>query len=635
MRKFIEFQQTPSVGRWDVQGEVNCYARLDRDRPGSNSQIQASESRSSQDVLEAPAIHCLTWLRFEFVSRASQNATKFIARLIAAKILFFCILLISGAHPVQAGTVLTVEAKILFWANNYPGAFNLSYFDTPQEAFANLLSERAARPPDGFFYLASSLHQCPEYVFPGYLTNVNGQNVQWCAEYLSNNGITVDKDKSAIGWVARCPVEAPFGAYVIGRENGGVIVKYLCDIPLAQKVGDQCAKVGNPAAVTNGSKSQIENDYFSATGLSFTRNYLTTSDPAMARFTTNTQAAFIDSSAQSATSPAQSTCFQGRYIANPDNTNLTERITKSQCFPHSNREKQEYYLLKPDGLFTSFLGDPSAPTKPANINESAIQLTDAQGIKTWKITREDDSKEIYSAGGLLQSKTTRSGQITTFTYSDAATPISIAPRPNLMLSQTDPFGHTLQWRYRADGLISKMIDPASGEFDYAYDANFNLTSVTYPPESSGARKTKIYHYEDVTNIKLLTGITDENNKRFSTYSYDTSGRVKETKHFAMPTLEVNKYQLSYAGGQTTVIDPLNTSRIYTYTNILNYDAVTGISQPCSTPGCTGNSTQSSIYNTNGNLASRTDFNNNKMCYTYDLTRNLETARIEGLTVRAD
>ena len=36
------------------------------------------------------------------------------------------------------------------------------------------------------------------------------------------------------------------------------------------------------------------------------------------------------------------------------------------------------------------------------------------------------------------------------------------------------------------------------------------------------------------------------------------------------------------------------------------------------------------YDAIGNVTSRTDFNNKKMCYAYDTSRNLETARAEGI-----
>ncbi len=40
------------------------------------------------------------------------------------------------------------------------------------------------------------------------------------------------------------------------------------------------------------------------------------------------------------------------------------------------------------------------------------------------------------------------------------------------------------------------------------------------------------------------------------------------------------------------------------------------------------------YDTNVNVTSRIDFNNNKVCYAYDLSRNLETKRVEGIAAAA-
>lgn len=51
-------------------------------------------------------------------------------------------------------------------------------------------------------------------------------------------------------------------------------------------------------------------------------------------------------------------------------------------------------------------------------------------------------------------------------------------------------------------------------------------------------------------------------------------------------------------------------------------------------GC-GASASASTYDANGNISSKADFNGNKTCYAYDLSRNLETARVEGLSSSAD
>ena len=53
---------------------------------------------------------------------------------------------------------------------------------------------------------------------------------------------------------------------------------------------------------------------------------------------------------------------------------------------------------------------------------------------------------------------------------------------------------------------------------------------------------------------------------------------------------------------------------------------TAVSTPCT--AC-GNVTAATTYDTNGNVASRTDFNGHVTQYTYDLTRNLETSRVEA------
>ena len=84
-----------------------------------------------------------------------------------------------------------------------------------------------------------------------------------------------------------------------------------------------------------------------------------------------------------------------------------------------------------------------------------------------------------------------------------------------------------------------------------------------------------------------------------------------------------------ADGSTTVTDALNTARTYNFQTILGVVKSTGQSQPGGS-GC-GASASALSYDANGNVASRTDFNGNRTDYTYDLTRNLETSRTEGLT----
>jgi YD repeat-containing protein len=166
-----------------------------------------------------------------------------------------------------------------------------------------------------------------------------------------------------------------------------------------------------------------------------------------------------------------------------------------------------------------------------------------------------------------------------------------------------------------------MTDPAGGLYRYAYDANNNLASVTYPDGTS-----KTYHYENSAFPHALTGVTDENGNRYATYTYDAQGRGISTEHAG----GAEQTSLAYnTDGSTTVTDALGTARTYQFQTILGVVKPKGQSQPGGS-GC-GASALALSYDANGNVASRTDFNGNLTTYTYDLTRNLETSRTEGLT----
>jgi YD repeat-containing protein len=156
-------------------------------------------------------------------------------------------------------------------------------------------------------------------------------------------------------------------------------------------------------------------------------------------------------------------------------------------------------------------------------------------------------------------------------------------------------------------------------------------SVTYP---DGRQRLYSYNEPGLTGgadlPNALTGITDENGARFATYAYDQYGRTIETVHDAGGS-NANRYRLQYdiSGAQTTVIDPAGTTRTYGFDTVLGVVQNTGVTQ--SSASGSGLAANSTVYDPGGNVASRTDFNGNRTNYEYDLTRNLETRRVEGLT----
>jgi RHS repeat-associated protein len=99
---------------------------------------------------------------------------------------------------------------------------------------------------------------------------------------------------------------------------------------------------------------------------------------------------------------------------------------------------------------------------------------------------------------------------------------------------TDAQGRVLRFEY-ADNLLQRIVLPDGNAVDYDYDANLNLTAVTYP---GGAIKQ--YHYNepglagDVDQRHHLTGITSEDGQRFASFGYDARGRVTSSRVLGAP-----------------------------------------------------------------------------------------------------
>ncbi len=277
----------------------------------------------------------------------------------------------------------------------------------------------------------------------------------------------------------------------------------------------------------------------------------------------------------------------------------------------------------------------------ADVADKLERLTDGSGNHTgWRYTvAATEDIELFDALGQLLSITSQTGIAQTLVYSDgtAAAPTggvifgTATPLPaGLVLTVTDSFGKQLGFNYDALSRMVRMIDPAGGTYQYTYDATNNLSSVTSPDN-----KTRAYIYNEPVNTanfsqpNALTGIVDENNIRQATFKYNNSRRAESTEYVG----NANKYTSTTTGPyfNATVVDPLSTTSTYEYVRVLGVVKTSKITQPCGTVGCTGTVSSIMSYDANGNMSSRTDFNNNRTNYLFDLTRNLEISRTEGLT----
>jgi YD repeat-containing protein len=308
---------------------------------------------------------------------------------------------------------------------------------------------------------------------------------------------------------------------------------------------------------------------------------------------------------------------------------------------------------RPDGRELEFRAPVSGDlfVADADVTDKLERVLSGATLLGWNLTVADGDRveehdgpasQLRGPVGTLVRIRDRALVEHTMTYSTSSTPASIAPGPGLLVSVSDQFGRQLSFTYDASNRVITMTDPGGGTYLFEYDgpsgpagAN-NLTKVTFPDG-----RTRIYFYNEAAQINAgaacstpspvlpnaLTGLQDENGVRFATWTYDCSGRATSTERAG----GVERYAFTYAADHSVVTDPLGTSRTVDIPvqRILGVAYSTGTTQP----GASGSGQVSNARSRDaqGNLSSRTDYNGNRTNYTYDLARNLETSRTEGLT----
>ena len=348
-----------------------------------------------------------------------------------------------------------------------------------------------------------------------------------------------------------------------------------------KSLGDPVCEVGNPCNPANGNKYQVEVDYVGAGPfpLRFERRYNSLDwvptdsvSPMGAKWRHNYQQEVIAFGA-SGSNFAAARRRDGRRV----------------LFGAS----QEVWRADPD-----------------------VVLSLSRATDSWSLRNERDELETYNSSGQLIAITNRAGLSQTLSY-DAA---------GRLTSARDPFGRALQFTYDAQGHLLSLTDPAGGVYAYAYDQLGRLTGVTYPN-----RSMRGYQYNETANTSsadlpyALTGIVDENGSRFATYQYDPQGRAISTEHAG----GAQRVTLSYPDATSAeAVDAFSTPRHYTFQTILGVKRPVRVAQPCS--ACPGNERARTLaYDENGNVTAMADFNGTLTTSTYDLARNLLTARTEA------
>ncbi|MCM5682963.1 hypothetical protein M8A51_25860 [Schlegelella sp. S2-27] len=261
--------------------------------------------------------------------------------------------------------------------------------------------------------------------------------------------------------------------------------------------------------------------------------------------------------------------------------------------------------------------------------------------------------EIYNPAGQLLSVKTASGALHTYTYSSM--PETTAPAEGLLVSIQDQQGRTIRFTYEKPPepslpiRIKQLIDPAQQAIEFGYDSQGTLQRVTWPDQTQ-----QQFLYENTAHPWALTGILDENNARTVTYGYDTEGWAISTEaaggvdKFTVSWGTAPKWETTeaYDGANgvilrehrwlppqgTAVTLPNGQTISLVATSVQGASRLNSRSQPAGA-GCAA-STRTTEYDVQGNAVSRDGFTGRRTCYAHDLSRNLETTRVEGLDTLA-
>jgi YD repeat-containing protein len=270
-------------------------------------------------------------------------------------------------------------------------------------------------------------------------------------------------------------------------------------------------------------------------------------------------------------------------------------------------------VFRPDGKEFAFQKVNGVWTPDADVNDTLTESDNAQGqLQGWTyFDAKTQQYENYNAGGALTSIQDLTGQVTLLTYSDGATPASIAPVAGLLITVAAPSGRKLQFVYNSSSQITQITLPDGSTLGYAYDTSGNMTQVTYPDGH-----TRVYKYDESGNApsgfpSLMTGILDENGQRYVDIHYDSQDRAISSQLGGIADLT----QVAYNADETsTVTYPLGIQTTIGFAAPYGRIQIASASQPCE-PGC-NQTAATRTYDANGNLANSVDFNGNVTKTTY-------------------
>jgi RHS repeat-associated protein len=334
----------------------------------------------------------------------------------------------------------------------------------------------------------------------------------------------------------------------------------------------------NPVVLATGEKFKVERDFGagSSYGLGHSRTY------------------------RSYTSKA--TMFGQKWMSDYD----YPTVVRLGCFQHPDYGSlcipNTIVFTLPDGATHRFNRDTGALNQ---FRYYGVNTAASLGSFTWNpygniVLRVNKRVYTFSSAGRIQSVVTDGGT-TLLQFQYATTPL-------IPSGVTNAAGQILLFTWTG-GRVTTVRDPAGNNWNYAYNANGMLSSVTSPGPSPDIRT---YHYEHAADATLLTGISI-NGVRHSTYGYDGSGRVSVSGLAGAEERDT----FSYGTNSTTVTNAAGQSVVYNFSTVQGAKKLTSTSRTASA-SCVAAAAET-VYDSAGWPDYSLDWNGNRTEYTYGST----------------
>ncbi len=356
-----------------------------------------------------------------------------------------------------------------------------------------------------------------------------------------------------------------------------------------QCCGSGCGNGSNPIQTASGNKHQVETDYV-GTGpfpLVFNRTY-------------DSQRTWL------AVSPPMGIGWTHRYLAHV-----------AILPPQGGSTLSEAVVYRPDGRIQRFNLAGTAWVSDADVSERLSVTVNSSGdYVSATYTTNEDEVETYDQQGRLASIANRGGFVQTLSYTTGPANSASTISHNALQKVTDPEGRSLTFGYNTTtGQLTSLTENGGAVIAYAYDANGNLQTVTYPETTGTSKRTYTYNETGQTSgaslPNALTGIIDESAQRFASWGYNAAGHATLSVHGAFTGGTIDRTAFAFnANGTTTVTDGLGQARTFTFQNPVQFLVArhVALSQPCLY--CDTHDA-SRTYDGNGYPSGATDFRSNK------------------------